>query len=124
MTNLSPANTPQANNGAALLEAFRAYVRHQRLVNTRVGCLLVIFLMPAGSLLDYFVYEDELWPFFFLRLAASVAAGSVLAFLFTGIGQRSGRWLGVIVPLNPRLLDMLRHPDEAIDRPDLQLAQG
>jgi len=31
---------------------------------------------------------------------------------------------GVIVPMDPRLLDILRHPEDAIDRPDLQLAQG
>ncbi len=31
---------------------------------------------------------------------------------------------GVLVPLDPRLLDILRHPEDAIDRPDLQLAQG
>jgi alkanesulfonate monooxygenase SsuD/methylene tetrahydromethanopterin reductase-like flavin-dependent oxidoreductase (luciferase family) len=31
---------------------------------------------------------------------------------------------GVLVPMDPRLLDILRHPDEAIDRSDLQLAQG
>ena len=31
---------------------------------------------------------------------------------------------GVIVPMDPRLLDILRHPDEAIDRSDLLLAQG
>ena len=31
---------------------------------------------------------------------------------------------GVIVPMNARLLDILRHPNEAIDRSDLQLAQG
>ena len=31
---------------------------------------------------------------------------------------------GVLVPLDPRLLDILRHPDDAIDRPDLILAQG
>jgi len=31
---------------------------------------------------------------------------------------------GVLVPIDPRLLDILRHPDEAIDRSDLQLAQG
>jgi Luciferase-like monooxygenase len=31
---------------------------------------------------------------------------------------------GVLVPMDPRLLDMLRHPDEAIDRSDLLLAQG
>ena len=31
---------------------------------------------------------------------------------------------GVIVPLDPRLLDILRNPDEEIDRSDLALAQG
>jgi alkanesulfonate monooxygenase SsuD/methylene tetrahydromethanopterin reductase-like flavin-dependent oxidoreductase (luciferase family) len=31
---------------------------------------------------------------------------------------------GVLVPLDPRLLDILRHPDDAIDRSDLLLAQG
>ena len=31
---------------------------------------------------------------------------------------------GVLVPMNPRLLDILRHPDDAIDRQDLILAQG
>ena len=31
---------------------------------------------------------------------------------------------GVLVPMNPRLLDILRHPEDAIDRSDLQLAQG
>ena len=31
---------------------------------------------------------------------------------------------GVLVPFGPRLLDILRHPEDAIDRSDLQLAQG
>jgi Luciferase-like monooxygenase len=31
---------------------------------------------------------------------------------------------GVMVPMNPRLLDILRHPDDVIDRSDLILAQG
>jgi Luciferase-like monooxygenase len=31
---------------------------------------------------------------------------------------------GVLVPMDPRLLDILRNPDEAIDRSDLMLAQG
>jgi alkanesulfonate monooxygenase SsuD/methylene tetrahydromethanopterin reductase-like flavin-dependent oxidoreductase (luciferase family) len=31
---------------------------------------------------------------------------------------------GVLVPMDPRLLDILRHPDEPIDRSDLLLAQG
>jgi alkanesulfonate monooxygenase SsuD/methylene tetrahydromethanopterin reductase-like flavin-dependent oxidoreductase (luciferase family) len=31
---------------------------------------------------------------------------------------------GVLVQLDPRLLDILRHPEDAIDRSDLMLAQG
>ena len=31
---------------------------------------------------------------------------------------------GLIVPADPRLLDLLRNPDEEIDRRDLQLASG
>lgn len=31
---------------------------------------------------------------------------------------------GVIVPMHPRLLDILRHPHDAIDRSDLILVQG
>ena len=31
---------------------------------------------------------------------------------------------GIIVPMDPRLLDILRHPNDAIDRSDLILAQG
>jgi len=31
---------------------------------------------------------------------------------------------GVLGPMDPRLLDILRHPEDAIDRSDLQLAQG
>src|SRR4030081_2038645 len=31
---------------------------------------------------------------------------------------------GVLVPMDPRLVDILRHPEDAIDRSDLLLAQG
>jgi alkanesulfonate monooxygenase SsuD/methylene tetrahydromethanopterin reductase-like flavin-dependent oxidoreductase (luciferase family) len=38
--------------------------------------------------------------------------------------EATSEFEGVIVPLEPRLLDILRHPEDAIDRSDLQLAQG
>jgi signal transduction histidine kinase len=82
-------------------QAFRTYSWQQRLLNTKVGCLLVISLMPAGSFLDLFVYPDKLGAFFLLRLAASAAAGIILGFLFTDLGRRSVGWLGVVVPLIP-----------------------
>jgi hypothetical protein len=31
---------------------------------------------------------------------------------------------GVLVPMDPRLLDIVRHPDDVIDRTDIVLAQG
>jgi len=95
------ANAAPAVDPGEMLRAFRAYAHQQRIANTRVGCMLVITLMPAGSLLDYFVYKDQLWPFFYLRLAASAAAGIILAFLYSELGKRSARWLGVVVPLIP-----------------------
>src|SRR6266849_1982144 len=85
----------------ALRQAFQAYEAQQRIVNTKVGCALVVFLMPAGSLLDYFVYPDKLGSFLILRLLCSATAALIWAFLFTELGRRSGRWLGIIVPLLP-----------------------
>ncbi len=86
---------------AALQASFAAYARQQRLVNTRIGCLFVIVLMPAGSFLDYFVYPDDFDFFFLLRLASALAAGVTLAFAYTELGRRSARSLGVLVPLIP-----------------------
>ena len=37
----------------------------------RVGCWLIVFLMPAGVVLDYFVYPERLWFFLLLRLTCS-----------------------------------------------------
>jgi hypothetical protein len=36
----------------------------------------------------------------------------------------AGGAAGLLVPAGPRLLDILRHPDDPGDRSDLQLAQG
>jgi signal transduction histidine kinase len=85
----------------AIRKAFKAYEAQERIANTKVGCALVVFLMPAGSLLDYYVYPGELLPFLGLRLFASALAAVIWAFLFTDLGRRSTPWLGVIVPLIP-----------------------
>jgi signal transduction histidine kinase len=91
----------RAQDNPAIREAFVAYERQQRLINTQVGCALVVFLMPAGSLLDYFVYRGELWHFLWLRLLSSALAAIIWASLATELGRRSGRVLGVVVPLIP-----------------------
>ena len=94
-------NKPESISQEEILAAYRASVARERIANTRVGCLLVMFLMPAGSLLDYFVYPGQLAQFFLLRVACSVIATLIWLSLFTGRGQRASRWLGIVVPLLP-----------------------
>lgn len=93
--------TEQPTPNRALLEAFWENEANQRLANTKVGCALVVFLMPAGSTLDYFVYREMLGPFFILRVACSAVAAAIWTFLCTEFGRRHTRWLGVAVPLLP-----------------------
>src|SRR5207249_2702853 len=46
------------------------------------------------------------------------------ALAVTGVAESSAGATGIIVPLDPRLLDLLRNGDEEEDRSDLGLAQG
>lgn len=89
-----------------LKEAFQAHERRERLNNTKVGCVLVITLMPAGSLLDLFVYGNMMGGayvtlFFKARILCSLVATLILGLLFTDWGKKAAPWLGVIVPLLP-----------------------
>lgn len=86
---------------AGILRAFQAYEAQARIANTKIGCFLVVILMPAGVLLDMFVYPGEVAAFFKIRLACSVLAGAIWAMLYTDVGRRSHRLLGIIVPMLP-----------------------
>ena len=86
---------------AEMFETFRKNEAKQRLSNTRVGCILVVFLMPAGSTLDYFVYRDALRPFFFIRLITAAIAAIILACLFSKKAEKWSQPLGVVVPMLP-----------------------
>nr|HVY71958.1 histidine kinase dimerization/phospho-acceptor domain-containing protein [Verrucomicrobiae bacterium] len=95
MQNANPANDPE------LLAAFRTYEQQTRIQNTKVGCFLVVTLMPAGSTLDWFVYKEHTLSFFLLRLACSALAGLIWGMLYTPAGRRLGQVFGVVVPLLP-----------------------
>ncbi|MDB6021080.1 MAG: Integral rane sensor hybrid histidine kinase [Pedosphaera sp.] len=92
-------NPPAAD--AEILGAFKTYEERERITHTKVGCALVVTLMPAGSLLDSFVYHDLLGPFFVIRMICSACAAGIWLFLYTELGRRSSKWLGVIVPVLP-----------------------
>src|ERR1035438_1144724 len=77
---------------ADIVAAFNAYEAQQRIANTKVGCALVVTLMPLGSTMDYFFYHgsgwpgrDWLWPFFFLRLRSEERR----------VGKEGRSWSGV-----------------------------
>jgi signal transduction histidine kinase len=55
---------------------YERYNRQVRIRNAKVASLLVIILMPIGSLLDWVVYPNLLVPFFALRIACSVATAA------------------------------------------------
>jgi signal transduction histidine kinase len=95
MTRVEPASNP------ALLQAFREHEARQRLTNTKIGCALVVVLMPAGTALDWFVYPDKLLSFFLLRLLCAIIAGGIWMFLRTDYGARHPKVLGLVVPLLP-----------------------
>ena len=54
-----------------ILRAFVDWERDLSIDKCRVACLLGVVFMPGGFSLDYFVYPDYLWPFFWLRLLSS-----------------------------------------------------
>ncbi|HEY5346087.1 MAG TPA: ATP-binding protein [Verrucomicrobiae bacterium] len=96
MNKISPHNTDPA-----IVAAFTADEAEKRIENTKVGCALVVTLMPLGSTMDYVFYHDQLWPFFGLRLACSSIAVIIWALLYTRLGRQQSQWLGLAVPLLP-----------------------
>ena len=81
--------------------AFLAHERQERINTGKVACLLVIVLMPAGVLLDWFVYRAQAAHFMLLRLSCSVLATFVWLAHFTATGQRHYRVLGLPIVLLP-----------------------
>src|SRR4051812_25499710 len=98
---IAPSNSSAPSE--LLGKAFAEYEVQQRVANAKIACILAIFLMPLGSAVDYFVYPDELRPFFELRLLCSAMLGMVWVFLGTKWGSRHNLGVGVMVPLLPAI---------------------
>ncbi len=82
---------------------FAEYDRNVRIANSKLGAVLAIVLMPAGLVLDWFVYPEKLWVFFQLRIFCSVLVGVVLALFFTNFGRKHYRVLGMTWYMLPAL---------------------
>src|SRR5687768_8023021 len=84
-----------------ITRAFREYDRRVKINNIKIGCLLGIVLMPAGVVLDYFVYPADLSYFLKLRLLCSVLIGLFWMLVASPFGDRHYRQLGVTLAMFP-----------------------
>ena len=82
-------------------DAFRANERQERVNTGKVAAALVVFLMPVGVVLDYFVYPERLGFFLILRLACSALAGCIWYLHTTRIGEEQYKLLGLPIALLP-----------------------
>jgi two-component system sensor histidine kinase PhcS len=85
------------------MQAYYAYERQIYLRHLEVGSYLVMLLMPAGVVLDYFVYPAKLGYFFTLRLAAMIFGGCVWLVLHTRLREKIHRYLSLVLALIPAL---------------------
>ncbi len=87
----------------AALEAFAEYESRITRKHLEIGCLLVMVLMPAGVLLDQFVYPDNVGSFFKMRLLCALLEGLLLLSLRSRnfIQQQFHRHLGLVVAMLP-----------------------
>jgi signal transduction histidine kinase len=90
-----------ANHSAEIARAFHEYDRQVKINNIQIGCLLGILLMPAGIVLDYFVFPDDLGYFLKLRLLCSVLIGLFWMLVASAVGRRHYRQLGVTLAMFP-----------------------
>ncbi len=71
----------------SLRQGYEQYNQQVRIQNAGIASLLVIALMPLGSLLDWFVYPQFFVPFFALRIACSAATAATWLMLKSRYGK-------------------------------------
>ena len=85
-------------------EALRAYADYERQIYTKhleVGSYLVMTLMPAGVVLDYFVYPQKVAYFLGLRLVSALLGGVIWLALHTRLRNKIDRYLSLALALMP-----------------------
>jgi len=90
-----------ATSDREFTEAFATHERQGRIHTGKVASLLVLVLMPLGSIMDWLVYHQQRWEFFGLRILCSALAGGLWYLHTTEFGQRHYRQLGVPIALLP-----------------------
>ncbi|MCX6895450.1 MAG: hypothetical protein NTZ16_08150, partial [Verrucomicrobia bacterium] len=82
-------------------KAYLEWDRAATITNFRMACYLGVVLMPAGTLLDHFVYPAWQAEFFKARLLSAMLIIGWLGLLVTTFARKHCRWLGVALALLP-----------------------
>jgi two-component system sensor histidine kinase PhcS len=88
-------------NDKEALRAFAGYERQIYLRHLEVGSYLVMTLMPAGVVLDYFVYREKTAYFFGLRMLSALLGGLIWLVLQTPVRNKIDRHLSLALALIP-----------------------
>ncbi|MGB7767263.1 MAG: ATP-binding protein [Verrucomicrobiia bacterium] len=85
-------------------EALKVYAEYEHQITIRhlkFGCYLVMLLMPAGAVLDYYVYPHKLVDFLTLRLLCTGLTGVIWALLQVPLSRKLDRLLSLAIALLP-----------------------
>lgn len=93
--------TETTSHPPEIREAFARHDREAIVSNVKVGCLLGVLLMPAGAVLDYFVYKTWWVDLLQLRLGCSLLIAIFWAIVMTPLGNKYPRFLGVLLAMFP-----------------------
>ena len=109
------------NNILSNREALKAYTHYERQIYVRhleVGSYLVMALMPAGVVLDYYVYPAHLAYFLKLRTVAAFMGGLVWLALQTRLRGKVDRFLSLVLALIPAyFICWMIHVTEGVNSP-------
>src|SRR4051812_25623979 len=88
----------------AFNQAFAEQNRRDQISSARVGSILSLSIMPAGAIMDYFVYEEHVWAFLALRILSSCIVALMWLFFRTPLGSQYHRLFGVVWYMTPAIL--------------------
>jgi signal transduction histidine kinase len=88
-------------NSPEIRTAFAEYDRQETIRNFKVACVIGMTLMPAGFVLDSYVYPGQASEFLRLRFLCTLLIGLFLTVLLTPFGRRYYRFHGITLFMLP-----------------------
>ncbi|MDH3327279.1 MAG: hypothetical protein OEM38_11245, partial [Gammaproteobacteria bacterium] len=91
-------NTPE------IYAAYKKFDVKHRILESKTGCIMALFLVPAGISLDYLIYPDHLQKFILLRFLCDILIAFILSLHFTKFGTKNIKLLSFIWIISIQIL--------------------